>query len=103
MPRPIIAPVVRVRRGVSAAVTVVACVALLSACGSSKSSIEKSIFAQRHLRARVVCPVTVVQEQGKTFECIATTRAAKKPYSLVKTPFIVTVQNTKGYVTYAGK
>jgi hypothetical protein len=123
MPRPRIAPVVRFRRGVSAAVTMVACVALLSACGSSKSSsttsstgtvtdlnttrvatsIEQSIYSERHLHARVVCPVTVVQEQGKTFECIATTRATKKPYGLVKTPFVVTVQNNKGYVTYAGK
>lgn len=123
MPRPGVAPVVRVRRGASVAVTAIACAALLSACGSSKSStsttsstgvtdlnttrvarsIAQSILAQRHLRAKVVCPVTVVQEAGKTFECVATTRSTKKPYPLVNTPFVVTVENSKGYVTYTGK
>jgi|SRR6266571_9084536 len=96
-----------------------ACTALMSACGSSKSStsrtktnlntarvaqsIEQSIVAQRHLQATVVCPPTVVQEKGKTFECLATIQSAKPPGKVIKTPFVVTVQNASGYVTYVGK
>ncbi len=93
----------------------------MSACGSSKSStsstaaktnlntarversIKQSILSERHLTATVVCPATVVQEAGKTFECVATTRTVKKPVKVVKTPFVVTVTSSKGYVTYVGK
>jgi hypothetical protein len=90
----------------------------MSACGWSASktpaktnldtarvarSIKQSILTQRHLRATVVCPTTVVQEAGKTFECIATTRGAKPPFKVVKTPFVVTVTSSNGYVTYVGK
>jgi hypothetical protein len=50
-----------------------------------------------------VCPAVVAQEQGKTFTCIATTRGIKPPHTVGKTPFVVTVTNNKGYVTYAGK
>ena len=121
LPTPRIADVVRARRGVSVAVTALACAALISACGSSKSStsstaaktnlntarveasIKKSILTQRHLDAKVVCPTAVPQEQGKIFECIATTRGVKKPFAPVTTHFGVTVTNNKGYVTYAGK
>ncbi len=67
------------------------------------ASIEQSIFSERHLHARVACPAAVPQEQGKTFECIATSRSAKKPFAVTKTPFVVTIQNSKGYVTYRGK
>jgi len=95
--------------------------ALVSACGSSKSSsessstaktnvdtarvalsIEQTIAAKRHLKATVVCHSAVPAVKGKTFECIATTTNAttKAP---VKTPFIVTIQNGRGYVTYEGK
>jgi hypothetical protein len=94
--------------------------ALLSGCGSKSStsstptkttvntaqvgrSIKQSILAQRHLPSTVVCPVTVPAEKGKTFECIATTRSAKKPAKAVKTRFLVTVQNNRGGVTYVGK
>lgn len=96
----------------------------MNACGSSASStsstpgsatkidlnttrvehsIEQSILAERHLASTVVCPSAVPQEAGRTFECIASTPSAKKPGTLIKTPFVVTIQNSKGYVTYAGK
>jgi hypothetical protein len=100
----------------------IACAALVSACGSSHSSttsstaaktnlntahvalsIKQSILAQRQLKATVVCPAAVAQEKGKTFECIATTRGVKPPFAFIKTPFLVTVQNDKGFVTYTGR
>jgi hypothetical protein len=108
-------------RRVQVALAVAACAGLISACGSSSSSssstaaktnlniarvahsIEQSIVAQRHLTATVVCPTTEPQEKGKKFECIATTRTIAKPVKVAKTPFVVTVQNEKGYVTYVGK
>ena len=109
----------RVCRGAGASVTALACVALLSACGSSSSStstaktnlntarvalsIEQSILTERHLHSKVVCPTAVPQEAGKTFECIATTQTTKPPVKSVTTPFVVTIQNSKGYVTYVGK
>ena len=119
-PTPRAARVVRVRRGAIVAVTALACAALMSACGSSSSStsstaatkldtarvalsIEQSILTERHLHAKVVCPTAVPQEQGKTFECVATTTSAKAPFTVTRTPFVVTVQNSKGYVTYQGK
>jgi hypothetical protein len=117
-PTPRIARVVRVRRRAGAAVATLACAALITACGSSSSSssgktnlnttrvaasIEQSILAQRHLKSKVVCPAAVPQEKGKTFECLATTRTTKPPVKVGKTTFVVTVQNDKGYVTYAGK
>lgn len=119
---PRIARVVQIRRGAAVAVTALACAALISACGSSSSSstssapaktnlntarvarsIEGSILTKRHLSAKVSCPATVPQEQGKTFVCIATTRGAKAPFTVTKTPFTVTVQSNKGYVTYVGE
>jgi Domain of unknown function (DUF4333) len=92
----------------------------LAACGSSSKSsgskgktnlntarvarsIEQSILSQRHLRSRVVCPAAVPQEKGRTFECIATTETIKRPVKHAKTPFVVTIQNDNGYVTYEGK
>ena len=104
-------------RAVVGVVVALGCAALISACGSSGSSssstaaktnlniarvqrsIEQSIHAQRHLTSTVVCPTAVAQEKGKTFECVATIHAKK----VTKTPFVVTVQNEKGYVTYVGK
>jgi hypothetical protein len=101
--------------------------ALLSACGSSSSktsteggsasgahlntarialSIEQSILKERHIHAKVSCPAVVAQETGKTFTCIATntttvTPTGGKPTTrTVTTPFTVTVQNNRGYVTY---
>jgi hypothetical protein len=108
------------RRRVSvAAASALAVAVAISACGSSSSktstakanvntaqvarSIEQSILAERHLPSTVVCPATVVAEKGQTFECIATTRSVKKPFKPVKTPFVVTIQNNRGGVTYVGK
>jgi len=107
-------------RVVGGSLTVLACAGLLAACGSSNSnsngsaktnlntarvarSIEQSILTQRHLRAKVVCPTSVPQEKGRKFECVATTETVKHPVKVGKTPFVVTVQNDKGYVTYEGK
>jgi hypothetical protein len=120
--------VLRVGRGAGLALAALACAALMSACGSSAGSsgsptssargstttiklnttrvahsIEQSILSERHLASTVVCPTEVPQEAGRTFECVATTASAKKPSTLVKTPFVVTIKNNKGYVTYAGK
>jgi len=67
-----------------------------------KRAIEGSILSQRHLKATVVCPAKVVQKPGK-FACIATTYGVKKPRRKIKTPFVVTIHNNKGYVTYVGK
>jgi hypothetical protein len=96
----------------------------MSACGSSSTStsstgataakvhlntarvarsIEQSILTERHLHSTVVCPAVVVQEAGNTFECTATTRKATRPFTVSKTPFLVTVRSNKGYVTYEGK
>jgi hypothetical protein len=110
---------IRARRGVIVLAAVLACAALMSACGSSSSttstattsvdthrvalSIEQSILAKRHLHATVSCPATVPQETGKTFVCIASNRATKAPFTVTRTPFTVTVQNSRGYVTYVGQ
>ncbi|HEY1458175.1 MAG TPA: hypothetical protein VGF15_06620, partial [Solirubrobacteraceae bacterium] len=92
---------------------------LISACGSSKSSppakkvnlnishvvlsIEQSILAERHLHAKVSCPVAVPQEKGQVFTCTATGITNGKHKTRFTTPFTVTVQNNQGYVTYAGQ
>jgi hypothetical protein len=121
-------PALRIARGVSprrgavVAVTALACTALMGACGSSKSStksspattnnvntaqvalsIEETVLAKRHSHVKVVCPATVPAIPGRTFECIATGRATKPPFTVTKTPFVVTVQSARGYVTYEGK
>ena len=69
-------------------------------------AIAQSIFAERKLHSTVLCPGAVPQEVGKTFECVATTSTIPKGSKHavpVKTPFVVTIQSTKGYVTYVGK
>jgi hypothetical protein len=103
------------RRGALAAVAMLAGAGLISACGSSSSgsttstkinldtphvarAIEQSILSERHVHAKVSCPAVILQQQGKSFVCIATTRNGKGAAS--KTPFAVTEQNDKGYVTY---
>ncbi len=113
-------PVIQARRGAVVAVTALACAALISACGSSSSTtsttpktnvntarvalaIEQSVLTERHLHVTVSCPATVPQEAGKTFVCIATGHTTTKPPKVTKTPFTVTVQNDKGYVTYKGE
>jgi hypothetical protein len=118
---PTTARVLRVRRGGIGAVVALACAALLGACGSSSTSststttpknvntaqvaasIEQSILKERRIHSKVVCPTAVATEVGKTFECVATSTSTKAPFVVTKTPFIVTIQNNKGYVTYVGK
>ncbi len=51
----------------------------------------------------VVCPTGVAQEAGKTFVCMATGKTTKPPITVTKTPFKVTIQNSKGYTTYVGE
>jgi hypothetical protein len=106
------------RRGGTAAITTLACAALVSACGSSKGSssspsnldtarvarsIEGAVLEKRKLHATVTCPERVPQEAGRTFECVATIRATKPPHAVTRTPFVVTIQNNRGYVTYVGR
>lgn len=104
------------RRCIAATAAVAACGGLIAGCGSSGSSskkvyldvarversIEQSILSERHLHSTVVCPTRVLQKPGN-FACIATTFAVKKPHREIKTPFLVTIKNTKGYVTYVGR
>jgi hypothetical protein len=108
------------RRAAITAASALAC-AGLAACGSSSStttsggsvpplnttrvakSIEESVLTQRKIHVTVVCPASVPQEKGKVFECIATSKSTKAPFGPVKTPFVVTIQTSKGYVTYVGK
>jgi hypothetical protein len=107
-----------IRRGIIVAVAGLGCAALISACGSSSSestpskpvdtakvaaAIEQTMLVKRHTHVKVVCPPTETSEPGKTFECIATARSTKPPFVETKTPFVVTIQNRSGYVTYASK
>jgi hypothetical protein len=105
----------------TAAAAALACAALVSACGGSSSSngsgpattnvntarvarsIEGTLLEKRHVHATVVCPQAVPQEVGKTFECIARITAVKPPHAVTSSPFLVTIQNNRGYVTYVGK
>jgi hypothetical protein len=106
------------RRGAIFAITAFACAALLSACGSSKSSTESAkayvetgkvakdiehTIAKQGLKARVLCPAPMPAVPGKTFECVASTEAAAAPHTVTKTPFIVTIQSPLGFVKYASK
>jgi hypothetical protein len=112
----------RAGRGhILAAVALAGAAAFLSACGSKSStsttseegkrldtarvaaSIEESVLKERNIHATVICPNTVVIEKGKSFECIATSKSPKAPHNTIKTPFIVTIQTNRGYVTYVGK
>jgi hypothetical protein len=104
-------------RGAAVAIAAAACAALISACGGSSSSttggatttvdtarvaasIEETVLAKRKVAVKVVCPASVQAEVGKTFECIATPTG--KTGSKTPVPFVVTVQNSRGYVTYVG-
>jgi hypothetical protein len=96
-----------------------ACAALLSACGSSNSStesakayvetgkvakdIEHTIAAKQGLKARVLCPAPMTAVPGNTFECVASIEAAAAPHTVTKTPYIVTIQSSRGFVTYVSK
>jgi hypothetical protein len=119
-----VARAVPLRRGAVVAITALACAALVSACGSSKSStsstesstakakvdtarvalsIEQTVLTKRRIHAKVACPAEVLAVPGATFECIATSTATKPPNTVTKTAFVVTIQNTRGYVSYVGK
>lgn len=99
-------------------VAALACAALVSACGGSSSSstptttvnsaqvaasIEETVLKKSHLHVTVVCPAAVPAEKGRTFECVATGKSTAPPHAVTKTPFLVTIQNNRGYVTYVGK
>jgi hypothetical protein len=111
-PTPRAARIPRGGRGAVVALTALASAALMSACGSSSSSSSGAsktnlnttrVLSERHIHATVVCPAVVPQVKGRTFECIATSRSTVAPHNIVKTPFLVTIQTARGYVTYVGK
>lgn len=101
----------RIARAVLVTITALLAAALISACGSSKSTIkdldtahvalaiQESIFEQRHIHATVRCPPTVLQEPGKNFVCIATTRSK----GVARTTSFAVTQHNNGYVTYHGQ
>ena len=112
----------RAFRGATVAVAALAATGIISACGSTggssapaptksvslnttavAASIRDSIYKERGIHARVVCPPAMPQEAGRTFDCTAITLSAKRPSQVIKTPFVVTIVNSKGYVTYVGK
>lgn len=90
----------------------------ISACGSSSTNttasvptnlntarvvraIQESMLAKRHHHYQVTCPSLVPQEQGRTFECVASRRLKK--HKTASTAFLATIENNRGYVTYVGK
>ena len=101
-----------------------ACAALISACGSSgtsstsaepapgakpvntaqvAASIERTLSEKRHITAKVSCPASVLAEKGKTFVCTAAVHDPTNPSKVTATPFKVTIENNRGYVTYVGE
>lgn len=120
----VLATEISARRGAGRVIAVslvtLVCAVAIGACGSSSSTsssnipaektklntahvaraIELSVLHQRHVNANVICPRSIPQEKGRHFVCIATVSAGKKPTT---TPFAVTEQNDKGYVTYKGE
>lgn len=102
----------------------IACAGLISACGSSGSStasseptpgtrpvdttqvaasIKQTLLEKRKIHATVSCPATIVAETGKTFVCTAKSHSTTTPSVVVSTPFKVTIENNRGYVTYVGE
>jgi len=80
----------------------------LTACGGSVSTgktvlntedveraIEKSIREQRHLDARVTCPVNIEQRKGNDFSCFADVRGKRFEFRVTQT-------DDDGHVTYLG-
>jgi hypothetical protein len=67
------------------------------------NSIRASILAQRSLHSTVQCPGREPQEVGVTFTCTAMTHRLSAPHAVVRTPFVVTVQSSRGYATYVGR
>jgi hypothetical protein len=77
---------------------------MIAACGSSESittlntekierAIAQSSFAQRGLRAQVICPSAVPQTVGLKFSCRAVVGS-------VSTRFVVVEQDGSGHVRY---
>jgi hypothetical protein len=67
-------------------------------------AIEGSILAQRHIHAKVTCPSVVIERQGNTFRCFATTVIGKgKHQTRSRTPFKVIQENGEGEITYVGE
>ena len=67
------------------------------------ASIKQTLLEKRKLHATVTCPASVVAETGKTFVCTAKSQSTTKPSVVVQTPFKVTIENNRGYVTYVGQ
>jgi hypothetical protein len=59
-------------------------------------AIARSILQQRHLRAAVVCPAEVIQQEAVSFKCIAA--IGKRGF-----PFAVTQVDGSGHVRYVGE
>jgi hypothetical protein len=66
-------------------------------------SIEQALLAKRGIHAKVVCPAVVPAVPGATFECIANYLATQPPHAVTRAPFLVTIQNAGGSVTFEGK
>ena len=112
------APLLRAARAATVAGAALACAALVGACGGSSSNesttpkanvdtakvaraIEGTLIEKRHVKGTVTCPAPMPAVPGSTFECIAKITGAKHTTST--SPFLVTIQNNRGYVTYVGK
>jgi hypothetical protein len=66
-------------------------------------SIEQTLLTKRGIHAKVACPAVVPAVPGATFQCIASFRATQPPHAVTRAPFLVTIQNSSGYVTFEGK
>jgi hypothetical protein len=62
-------------------------------------SIRESIRSERKITATVACPSGIPRQQGLQFVCTATTTAAQTKRPGV-TDFVVTEQNSRGFVSY---
>jgi hypothetical protein len=67
------------------------------------ASIEQTLLAKRGIKAKVACPAVVPAVPGAKFECIASFRASQPPHALTRAPFLVTIHNSSGDVTFEGK
>jgi hypothetical protein len=69
--------------------------ALLQAARVERA-IAAAILAQRHLRAHVSCPATILQQAGLRFSCLATIGARSYPFD-------VSEVNAAGRVRFVGR
>jgi hypothetical protein len=64
-------------------------------------AIERAIFYQRRIRAKVTCPAAMIQAKGGSFTCIATTTVGRGTHKeRVRTPFECTVANDERYFLF---